>query len=101
MIILVKIIIVLPVICSVWMGTACRGGWLGAGLLPKPMKLPRLWGKKTQDTGLDNAKRFLHVTKDALVLEVEGEEEVRALAYHSTPSGKSPWCCVESLSPLS
>lgn len=46
-----------------------------AGLLPKPLKL-RLWGKKSADEGLDNAKRFLHITATALVLEVEGEQEV-------------------------
>lgn len=48
-----------------------------AGLLPKPPRLP-LWGSNPQDEGLDAAKRFLHITANALVLEVEGEEEVRA-----------------------
>ena len=45
-------------------------------MLPKPPGL-NLWGKKQLDEGLDNAKRFLHVTAGALVLEVEGDDEVR------------------------
>lgn len=49
-----------------------------AGLLPKAPSL-RLWGGKGEEDGLDNAKRFLHITPDALVLEVEGEDEVRSL----------------------
>lgn len=48
-----------------------------AGLLPKPPGL-NLWGKKPLDEGLDTAKRFLHVTSAALVLEVEGDDEVRS-----------------------
>lgn len=49
---------------------------LCTGLLPKPPSL-RLWEKAGNDEGLDTAKRFLHITADALVLEVEGEDEVR------------------------
>ena len=45
------------------------------GLLPQPPKL-RLWGKKGGEEGLDTAKRFLHITANALVLEVEGTDEV-------------------------
>lgn len=44
--------------------------------MPKPPGL-NLWGKKQLDEGLDTAKRFLHVTAGALVLEVEGDDEVR------------------------
>lgn len=49
---------------------------LCTGLLPKPPRL-RLWEKAGDDEGLDTAKRFLHITTDALVLEVEGEDKVR------------------------
>lgn len=56
-----------------------------AGLLPKPPRLP-LWGTKRQDEGLDTAKRFLHVTANALVLEVEGEDEVSAEAANALRS---------------
>lgn len=49
---------------------------LYTGLLPKPPRL-RLWEKAGDDEGLDTAKRFLHITAEALVLEVEGEDEVR------------------------
>ncbi|CAM9458263.1 unnamed protein product, partial [Scytosiphon promiscuus] len=49
------------------------------GLLPKsPMR--RLWSRKGKEDGLDNAKRFLHFTPDALVLEVEGEDECLSIA---------------------
>lgn len=49
-------------------------------MLPKPLRLG-LWGKSGQDEGLDATKRFLHVTTDALVLEVEGEDEVSATLH--------------------
>lgn len=55
--------------------------WIwSVGLLPKPPRLG-LWGKSGQDERLDATKRFLHVTTDALVLEVEGEDKVSATLY--------------------
>ena len=44
-------------------------------MLPKPPKL-RLWRRKPREEGLDTTKRFLHITNTALVLEIEGEDEV-------------------------
>eukprot|EP00903_Cladosiphon_okamuranus_P018570 g17093.t1 len=65
-----------PTIGQISFRTKTRNGV--RGLLPKPRL--RLWGEKGQDEGLDNVKRFLHVTADALVLEVEGEDECLSVA---------------------
>lgn len=48
-----------------------------AGMLPRVPKV-RIWGANGNEGGLDDTKRFLHVTDDALVLEIEGEEDVRS-----------------------
>lgn len=63
--------------------------YASAGLLPKPPGL-NLWGKKHLDEGLDTAKRFLHVTAGALVLEVQGDDEVRGEGQSSSREG-GPW----------
>ncbi|CAM9873227.1 unnamed protein product [Choristocarpus tenellus] len=40
----------------------------------------RLWKRQEEDMGLDNAKRYLHVTEDALIFEIEGQNECLVIA---------------------
>lgn len=35
-----------------------------------------MWSARSEEAGLDSTKRFLHVTAEALVMEVEGVDEV-------------------------
>ncbi|CAM9260238.1 unnamed protein product, partial [Laminaria digitata] len=69
--------LVTPISGQISFKTKTRNGV--RGLLPKPPGL-NLWGKKPLDEGLDTAKRFLHVTSAALVLEVEGDDECLSIS---------------------